>query len=318
MMRGIGAGMVVAVMTRSSRSRTMRVAGRIATLDACADRDEILRLLGQHEFPSELELALSLALLRTFAVPSISTVLAEAKGFTDDPMKRYDDTSLLLNEVMEGGLDGERSRAATRRINEMHAGYDIHNDDMLFVLSTFVFDPARFVARHGWRRFTEHEEAAGWEFWRAVGKRMGIREIPIDREEFRAWSTRYADERIRPAATNEIIAEAALSPLLRFVPKPLHRVVWEAIWVLLDDDLTRVACDGAPPRPVVRATVLAVMDARRLVVRHLFRERRRPYVQSNRRRMTYPTGYEISELGTFPSPRRTSSARVRADVNRAT
>ena len=56
-------------------------------------------------FPWDIERSLELALYRTYAIPSISALLAQTGEFTHRPRKRYDDTELLLSEVMENGFD---------------------------------------------------------------------------------------------------------------------------------------------------------------------------------------------------------------------
>ena len=83
------------------------------------------------------------ALFRTYAVPSISGLLAETGEFERRPRKRYDDTELILAEMLENGLDSPRGRAALARMNAMHGRFPIANEDMLYVLSTFIFEPIR-------------------------------------------------------------------------------------------------------------------------------------------------------------------------------
>ena len=53
---------------------------RIARLDAVDDAHEIYRILFAHEFPWDLNQALSFALYRTYAVPSIGRLLARHGG----------------------------------------------------------------------------------------------------------------------------------------------------------------------------------------------------------------------------------------------
>ncbi|CAM5239619.1 hypothetical protein STENM327S_07641 [Streptomyces tendae] len=93
-------------------------------------------------------------------MPSIGRLLAETAEFTDRPQKRYDDTALLLDAVVEHGFDSEQGRTAIRRINRMHRSYDITNDDMRYVLCTFVVIPKRWIDTYGWRRMSRHETVA--------------------------------------------------------------------------------------------------------------------------------------------------------------
>src|SRR4051812_38274552 len=101
--------------------------------------------------------ALGLALYRTYAVPSIGGLLGETGEFERRTHKRYADTGLILDAVVEHGCAAEPGRAAIRRMNQMHGAYAISNDDMRYVLSGFVVVPMRWMDRFGWRRMTEHE-----------------------------------------------------------------------------------------------------------------------------------------------------------------
>lgn len=72
-------------------------------------------------------------------MPSISRLLFKSGEFIRRPRKRYDDTELLLAEILENGFDSKRGRSALQRINQMHNRFAIANRDFLYVLTTFVF-----------------------------------------------------------------------------------------------------------------------------------------------------------------------------------
>ncbi|MGV7636901.1 oxygenase MpaB family protein, partial [Mycobacterium kansasii] len=57
------------------------------------DYVEISRNLGTYDFPWDITQALSFALFRTYAVPSIGRLLADTGEFTERVQKRYDDTA---------------------------------------------------------------------------------------------------------------------------------------------------------------------------------------------------------------------------------
>ena len=42
------------------------------------------------------------------------------------------------------GFDSDEGKTAIRRINQMHRSYDISNDDLRYVLATFVVVPKRW------------------------------------------------------------------------------------------------------------------------------------------------------------------------------
>ena len=84
-----------------------------------------------------------MALYRTFCAPTTSALLDRTREFQDRAQRRYDDTSLLMVEIVEWGYDSDRGKELLPRINRFHRTYDIANDDFLYVLSTFHLEPVR-------------------------------------------------------------------------------------------------------------------------------------------------------------------------------
>ena len=88
----------VTVEDSEACSRARTGSGTIARLDPETDYEEIYRVMTTLEFPWDMNQALSFALFRTYAVPSIGRLLDETGEFARDTQKRYDDTGLLLDE----------------------------------------------------------------------------------------------------------------------------------------------------------------------------------------------------------------------------
>ena len=126
-------------------------------LDPEVDHVAMYRHLLQYEFPWDFNQALSFALFRTYAVPGVGRLLFETGAFTEQVQKRYDDTTLLLEPPLTHGFEHPEARAAIRRINQMHRSYDIPNHEMLYVLSTFVVVPKRWLDDYGKRRLSDGE-----------------------------------------------------------------------------------------------------------------------------------------------------------------
>ncbi len=267
-------------------------------LDPVADAREIVFALGAWDFPWDVEKALEFALFRTYAIPSISGLLVRTGEFEKRPRKRYDDTELILSEIVEHGADHARGAAALARMNEMHGRFRISNEDFLYVLSTFVFEPMRWLDRFGWRPLTPQERTAGFAYYRDLGRRMGIRNIPDDLEIFEAFNRRYEAEHFAYADSNARIGRATRDLLLGiYLPRwliPLGRPVTHA---MMDPPLRNAMGFPAPPRWLARA-VPAALRLRAWVLQVL-PKRRRPHLQTRVRRPTYPKGYRIEELGTF-------------------
>jgi hypothetical protein len=91
------------------------IAQTIEQLDPEKDNQRIVFLSSRYDFPFDTTRALEFALFRTFCVPSISALLDRTGEFVQRPQKRYDDTDIIVSELMEWGYDGERGQRALRR-----------------------------------------------------------------------------------------------------------------------------------------------------------------------------------------------------------
>lgn len=271
---------------------------RIEALDPDQDYHRISLLSGSHDFPQDTEIALALAFFRTFAIPSIAAVLDATRQFADHGQKRYDDTTLLLSEILENGPDSPRGRAALRRMNQIHARHAIDDQDHLYVLTTFIFEPVRWNARYGWRRLTENEKRASLLLWRRVGQLMGIRELPGTWEEMEAFNLRFERERFQRTPASERLGEATLAILADRLPRVpgLRPLAFQAMFALLDRPL-RQAMGFPEPGRLVALLVHALFRARALALRHLWPPRREPFLATRRRTPTYPGGYALEDLG---------------------
>lgn len=273
----------------------------IQRLDPERDFLRIHRITTTYEFPWDVARALELALYRTYAVPSIGRLLAETAELTDRTQKRYDDTALLLDAVMEHGFDSEDGRTAIRRINQMHRSYDITNDDMRYVLCTFVVVPKRWLDQFGWRRLSEHEKHASAVYYRTLGRHMGITGIPQDFQEFERCLDDYEHAHFGWDEGGRRVSDATLGLMAGWYG-PLAPVVRGASMALLDDALLN-AFRYERPGPAVRAAVHGALRLRAKSVRLLPPRRRPHYARQNPEIKGYPNGYTIAGLGTFPQGR---------------
>ncbi|WP_328885118.1 oxygenase MpaB family protein [Streptomyces sp. NBC_00316] len=273
----------------------------IQRLDPERDFLEIYRLTATYEFPWDITRALELALYRTYAVPSIGRLLAETAELTDRPQKRYDDTALLLDTVVEHGFDSDPGRTAIRRINRMHRSYDITDDDMRYVLCTFVVVPKRWIDRYGWRRLSDHELQAFAAYYRTLGAHMGIKDVPRTFEEFERTLDAYEDEHFGWDEGARKVSDATLALMASWYPRPLAPVVRKASLALLDDALLRVF-RYERPGPVARSLTRGALRLRARAVRLLPPRSTAHYARQNPEIKGYPDGYEVAALGTFPTP----------------
>ncbi len=275
-----------------------RINDEIVGLDPATEYERIGFLLGAFEFHTDLQLALQFALFRTYAVPAISRILSRTGEFVDRPRKRYDDTEILMAEMGEHGLDSERGEEAITRMNDMHGRYRIPNHQMVYVLTALVLEPKRWIERFGWRALTGNEILAGLHFYRALGARMGVTDIPDTIEAMQVLNRAYEAEHFEYSDTNAEIGRATVDLYLSFyMPRWLYWLGRPLAVSMMDTPLRRAMGFADPPRPV-QTGVVGLMKLRARVLRWLPRRRRAALV-TPRRRPTYPGGYQIDQVGTF-------------------
>jgi hypothetical protein len=185
-------------------------------------------------------------------------------------------------------------------MNAIHARFAIANDDFLYVLSTFVFEPIRWNARFGWRPMTEAEKL-GWFLVLARRRRAHGDPRPARRHLPRSSASTSTTSASASASRGESpgragdardvrrLGSAARSGRLvrRAIRRPArragaHRVRLEAGAALADVG----DCRGA-----AHARGVAALAAKR----------RRPRLRTRIARSDYPRGYTIESLGPPPS-----------------
>src|SRR6476659_9379148 len=217
-------------------------------LDPERDHRLISYLSTCYDFPFDTTRSLEIALFRTFCVPSVSAVLDSTGEFSKRAQRRYDDTDLIVSELLEYGYSSQRGREALRRMNRAHGHYVISNEDFLYVLSTFVFEPIRWNARFGWRKMTRREKLAWYYFWRAVGHYMNIKSIPATYEELEQYNLCYEQQHFHYSESNRHIAEYGREMFLHWFPAWTRPLGKHIIYAMMDDALVEVV--GFPKQPV--------------------------------------------------------------------
>ena len=275
--------------------RCKAVLDEINRLDPQKDHCRIVHLLAGYEFPWDGIRALEVALMRSFCSPSVSRLLHRTGEFRKHGQKRYDDTALLVAEFMQHGYDSEKGRAAIDHMNRIHSDYTISNEDYLFVLSTFILEPIAWICRYGWRTPSDNEKQALFYFFRKVGVRMGLQDIPGSLQEFEQFAARYEERYFVYTESNKFVGDATVNIVKGWVPFFVRPFVLPVIRCFLDPKM--LAALGYPPPPQwLLMAVNAGMKIRACVLKYVTFL---PYpffftTQSNR---TYPHGYSIEKLG---------------------
>jgi hypothetical protein len=267
----------------------------ICSLEPDKDHQRIIFLSTRIDFPFDTTRALEFALFRTFSVPRIAALLDKTGEFQHRAQKRYDDTDIIVSELMEHGYDSARGRAALRRMNQLHGRFTIANEDFLYVLSTFVYEPIRWNRRFGWRLMCEQERLAMFYFWREVGRRMNLKELPSDYDSFERYNVEYEQAQFRFTEANYRVGAATRELFASWFPRFSRPLVRRVIYAMLDDPL--ITAFGFPqPSRAMRQLVASGLKMRALCLRGLPR-RRRPLLRTEMRQRSYPEGYQIERLG---------------------
>ncbi|WP_201774737.1 oxygenase MpaB family protein [Demequina salsinemoris] len=269
------------------------------SLDPERDFVEIYRNLVMHEFPWDMNQALSFALFRTYAVPGIGALLCRTGEFTERTQKRYDDTALLLEVPTRKGFEDAESRSAIRRINQMHRAYDIPDHEFRYVLSTFVVVPQRWLESYGKRPLSAAESRASVVYYRTLGRHMGISDIPEDYEGFAALMDGYEAQHFAYDEGARRVADSTMALLGTFRPAVPARAM-ELLSRCLMDDALLAAFRYEVPSPAVRSVARASVRLRGKVAGLLPASAKPTRVADLPWIRSYPDGFRVEDLGTFP------------------
>jgi hypothetical protein len=267
--------------------------------DPQRDHVKICHDLAGSTFAWEMNRAFELALLRTFCVPHISAILHQSGEFLHQPQKRYDDTGLLISSILKWGYDSPQGQAAITQMNRIHSHYAIANVDFLYVLSASLCEPIHWNARYGWRPFTETEKQALFYFWRAVGERMNIADLPPTYQAFEQFKASYEAAQFRYSPDNAAIGNAVITLMQSWFPKVVSAWVPKLASTLIDAPM-RMALGWPAPNPGLVTWVEQGLRLRSWGVRWLGGQRQ-PAFFRDRPTRSYPQGYAIEQLG--PPPR---------------
>ena len=140
-------------------------------------------------------------------------------------------------------------------MNFLHAGYikagKITNDDLLYTLSLFALEPARWVRKYEWRELTNLELCACVTYWKSMGDAMDISfsDLPsavtgwndglqwLDAVE--VWSLKYEETYMVPAVSNKQLADSHFEILCLNIPARLLSPCQSVFSVLLGERLRK-------------------------------------------------------------------------------
>lgn len=268
---------------------------RVLQLDPKEDCQEITFLVGAYEYPWLIKKSLEFALFRTYAVPHTSRVLVASGQFESHGQKRYDDTSLMLSGLGEKGYDSEYGKTVIATMNYLHGRWNLQNEDMLYVLSTFIFEPIRWHQKYSWRTPTHHEQLANFHFWREVGIRMKIKDIPEDMEEYEQFNIEHEKKHFVYDDANRAIGDATVNLFLSWYPAILRPLGREVILSFMDDPLLKAMGYKKPHRLIRMATHYGLKSFGFMM--RFMPPRKKPFLYTEIPSRTYGKTFQAEELG---------------------
>ncbi|KHO11526.1 C6 finger domain-containing protein [Metarhizium robertsii ARSEF 23] len=199
----------------------------------------IVQNICSYEFPYFFDLSQQYALFRTYAVENIAKLLVSVSDLnkSDQSPKRYEDTEIIFVCFAHYAPTSSMLRKAVARMNYLHAPYiksgRILNKDLLYVLSTAMSEPERFMRLYEWRPLLEMEVAAVASVWKYVGDLMEIDyEAELGKNQWRdaieflddvsQWASKYEEQYMRPMDEFAQLGSVLMDLLLSAYPRALR------------------------------------------------------------------------------------------------
>ncbi|KAJ7204684.1 hypothetical protein GGX14DRAFT_368409 [Mycena pura] len=263
---------------------------RSSTAVTPSTAQEIVHVSFLYDMPFFGRLGAAAGLFRTYGIPSIAETLLRTGELTKESTatKRVTDTAILISSFIACPLadpqdpsrpipTDPRGSLAIARMNWIHNHYKISNDDLLYTMSVFIFQPAQFMERCDWRPLSQEELECLFILWKEIGKRMGIQDIPLTVEDLREWSQNYEIQHMVPSEASRQLAQIAMDSIRRRVPNipGLRRLVSSLFICLMDERLRNAMMLPAQPA-LAHWTVNFFCSTRAMIIRHWCLPRRKP------------------------------------------
>ncbi|MCJ1326153.1 hypothetical protein MMC10_002817 [Thelotrema lepadinum] len=161
---------------------------------------EIYRSLFNAEFPLLFEKGIQLALFRTYAIPTISSLLDRTKLLSSSRTvpQRYSETWALFNEFALRDWESAAWVQGVARTRAIHSSYrksgKIREEDMLYTLAVVATQPVKLIQTWEWRKLTEIELNAVGTLYRGIAGALGIDYESIFRQSLQGNMEKGSDD----------------------------------------------------------------------------------------------------------------------------
>jgi hypothetical protein len=235
------------------------------------DHQEILKELFTMEFPFMWAKSMEIAIVNTFPSKPVYVRLTINSKFRDNPEKRYDDSELIMREILEHGTNSNRGQKSVKRLNYIHSNFNIDNDSYLYVLALFVYVPVKMINEYGWRKLYDYEIDAISKTFIDVGKEMNIKHLPNNYKDFEniIKKTYNIINDSKPDKRSKIIFESILKMFLKPYPICFHNIIKILLYSILDDPIKK-GLNINKKYTIIKYIVTFLFFIRGLVIKYLF------------------------------------------------
>lgn len=249
------------------------------------DAYKITMNLATVEFPTVFIYGIRFGMFKSYAIPSITKLLAQTGHFNDleKTSRRAADTGALLAEIFFHPPSDERAQTAIARTDFLHSGYRksnrITNDDMLYTHALSILQTITWINKYEWRRLSVQETNAMAVWWKHLGSCLHVSFNDLEYPEhascpaqqwlsaLQAWVDGYERSHMMYAESNALVASNALKLLTR-----AERI---AARCFIEDNRCK-ALGLSRSSHWLNLLVKSALHLRRYIVRHLFLPRFRP------------------------------------------
>lgn len=233
----------------------------------------IVRTTILREFPFLFAFGTQWALIKSYGIVSGTKLLVQTGRLTNTAVvgKRSEDTGAILGEILVQGLDSDRGLKALAKMNWIHARYGskITNDELIHTLALFVLEPQRWIDQFEWRPLTRLEKVAYFVYWKEIGNRMGMMDIPSTLEDLQAWTKKYEKTAMYYAESNRRCYDATIQLFLKDTPLFLRGFMEKVIACFLQE-YAREALGVPDPPTWLRESVDRFLLFRAWLIRYWF------------------------------------------------
>jgi len=195
-----------------------------------------IQALYYDKYRNSFRLGTYIALLKTMSISHLVVQLYGDSQLNRQTYERLNKTRDFIKALITSGIDSEQSTSVFAHINRMHSNLPASNDDFLYVLSTFILEPIRFNRQFSTTQLTKEAIDTLLGFWKEVGSRMNINNIPLSEAQWKAFQIDYEASHQIYSLEGEDLAKKSLNQVVRLsLPFGLRRVAKQLIIGALTD-----------------------------------------------------------------------------------